>query len=302
MLSILIPVYNFDCVVLVKELQKQCIEINEAFEILVLDDTSTLFKEENRAINKLENCQYIESNIHFGRAKIRNELAKRAKFKNLLFIDSDALVDAESFIRKYIENKDNADVIIGGMKYSKNPPNENALRWYYGTQREFIPAEIRNKTPYKSLISFNLMLKKEVISKYPFDEGTIDVEKSGYGHEDTLLGLKLKNNHVSVLHIDNQLVHDYQETNEGFLKNSLIAVEKYVFNSQFQEEEVVNQIKIFRVFAKLKSLGMVGVLSSIYTNKGDSMKKKLFESNPSIRLFDLYRLSYLANYYKKNRG
>lgn len=302
MLSILIPVYNFDCVVLVKELHNQCMELNISFEILVLDDTSTQHKVENRMINDLENCQYIESTIHFGRAKIRNELGRRAKFENLLFIDSDALVDRPDFIQKYIDNKDKAQAVIGGMKYSENPPKENALRWYYGSQREFIPAETRNKTPYKSLISFNIMLKKSVFGKHPFDEGSIDVEKSGYGHEDTLLGLELKNNNISVLHIDNQLVHDYLETNEGFIANSLIAVEKYVFNPQFQEKEIVEQIKIFRVFEKMKSFRMIGVLSFIFKNFKSLMKKNLFKSNPSIRIFDFYRLSYLAYYYKKNRG
>lgn len=302
MLSILIPVYNFNCIVLVQELHHQCVKTKVAFEILILDDTSTLFKEENRTLNELSHCQYIESNIHFGRAKIRNELGTRAQYENLLFIDSDALVDSPSFIQNYIENKHKADVIIGGMKYSEKPPIKNALRWHYGTQREFMLAEIRNKSPYKSLISFNLMLKKKVFEKFPFDEGTIDIEKSGYGHEDTLLGLKLKVNQVSVLHIDNQLVHDYHETNEGFLKNSLIAVEKYVFNPRFQEKDVVSQIKIFRVFEKIKSMGLVSVFSKIYLKKGVSMKKQLFEPNPSIRIFDLYRLSYLAHYYKKNRG
>ncbi|RYM33550.1 glycosyltransferase [Brumimicrobium glaciale] len=302
MLSILIPVYNFDCVALVKALHSQCMELNIAFEVLVLDDTSTQFKEENRAINEFEHCQYIESNIHYGRAKIRNELGKRAQFENLLFIDSDALVNRPDFIENYTINKDNAQVIIGGMKYSVTPPKENALRWHYGSQREFLPAEIRNKTPYKSLISFNIMLKKSVLDKHPFDEGTIDIEKSGYGHEDTLLGLELKKNNISVLHIDNQLVHDYLETNEGFIANSLTAVEKYVFNPQFQEKEIVEQIKIFRVFEKMRSFRMVGVLSFIYNNFGSLMKSNLFKSNPSIRLFDFYRLSYLANYYKKNRG
>lgn len=302
MLSILIPVYNFNCVVLVKELHRQCMELNQVFEILVLDDTSKLFKEENRVLNELNHCQYIESTIHFGRAKIRNELGKRAQYENLLFIDSDALVDSPGFIQKYIDNKDNAEVVIGGMKYSENPPKENALRWHYGSQREFASADTRNKTPYKSLISFNIMLKKEVFLAHPFDEGSIDVEKSGYGHEDTLLGLQLKGNEISVLHIDNQLVHDYHETNEGFISNSLIAVEKYVINPQFNKKEVVDQIKIFRIFEKIKTLGMVGILSFVFDKFGGKMKKKLLSPNPSIRLFDFYRLSYLANFYKKNRG
>ncbi|PWH86551.1 glycosyltransferase family 2 protein [Brumimicrobium oceani] len=301
MLSILIPVYNFDCVALVKALHEQCIELTINFEVLVLDDTSTKFKEENRCLNALVNCAYIESDIHFGRAKIRNELGRRAKYDHLLFIDSDALVDTRDFIQKYIENKDKAQVVIGGMKYSKTPPKENALRWHYGTEREYQLASIRNLKPYNSLISFNIMLRKEVFLKYPFDEGSIDLNKSEYGHEDTLLGLKFKKNLIKVLHIDNQLVHDYHETNEGFLSNSLIAVEKYVYNPIFQKSEIVEQIKIFRVFEKTKSLGLVGILGLIYERLGKRIKKRLFQPEPPIKLFDLYRLSYLAKIYKKSR-
>ncbi|RFC54774.1 glycosyltransferase family 2 protein [Brumimicrobium aurantiacum] len=300
MLSILIPVYNFNCSQLVKDLQIQCLSAGIEFEILVLDDTSTLFKTENRVINTLEGCSYIESEIHFGRAKIRNELGRIAQYEHLLFIDSDARVDRSDFIQNYIDNCNQAEVIIGGMKYSDQAPKENALRWHYGSQREFSQAKERNKTPYSSLISFNIMFKRSTFKAFPFDEGTIDLEKGGYGHEDTLLGLKLEANQVSVYHIDNQLVHDYQESNEGFLKNSLVAVEKYVYNPTFRKPETVQQIKIFRVFEKIKQLKMIVPLSFCYRLFGKLMKNQLFSSSPSIRLFDFYRLSYLADYYRKN--
>src|SRR5690554_7655582 len=83
------------------------------------------------------------------------------------------------------------------MKYSEHPPKENALRWYYGSKREYLPASVRNHNPYRSLISFNLMIKKAVFDKHPFDEASIEVEKSAYGHEDTLLGLRFKEDRKS---------------------------------------------------------------------------------------------------------
>src|SRR5690554_2506501 len=301
MLSILIPVYNFNCVALVEALHSQCTSEKIPFEILVLDDTSKLLKEENRAINKLDHCQYIESELHYGRAKIRNELGKRARFENLLFIDSDALVDCPDFIQNYLQNTNQADVLIGGMKYSEHPPKENALRWYYGSKREYLPASVRNQNPYRSLISFNLMIKKAVFDKHPFDEASIEVEKSAYGHEDTLLGLRFKEYTISVFHFDYQLVHDYHETNAGFLANSLIAVEKYVNNPQLRTPEVVEQIKMFKAFENVKRYKLLGFLSFVFKNGERSMKKRLFKPNPPLRLFDFYRLSYLAYYDKKNR-
>ncbi|PKR80261.1 glycosyl transferase [Brumimicrobium salinarum] len=301
MLSILIPVYNFDCTALVEALYKQSVDSKIAFEILVLDDTSTLFKQENRTINQLANVSYIESEEHYGRAKIRNELGRRAQYENLLFIDADAQVQRTDFIENYIKHLEKAQVIIGGMAYDRNPPKENALRWYYGTQRENIPATKRNINPYKSLISFNILIKKKVFNKISFEEKAMVISKNEYGHEDTLLGLSFKKQNITVLHIDNQLVHNYSETNEGFLKNSLTAVEKYVSNPHFRNKEVVAQIKIFKVYEKIKKLGLVSIIALMHKTFNNNMKTRLFSSSPSLRLFDFYRLSYLAYYDKKNR-
>lgn len=301
-LSILIPVYNFNCVTLVKELHSQCIQAAIPFEILVLDDTSTQFKSENRALNELEHCQYIESTVHFGRAKIRNVLGEKAQYNNLLFIDADALVDRKDFIQNYLDHLTMADVLIGGVKYSDIPPKENTLRWHYGTCREFKTAKNRNKSSYKSLSSFNILIKKSIFNQHSFDEKSIDTETGYYGHEDTLLGLRLREHEISVMHIDNELIHNGLETDAEFLQKSLVAVEKYVNNIQFQTREVVEQIKIFKVFENVKRYRLIGLLSFIFNRYEDHMKRKLFGLNPSLRLFDFYRLSYLANYYRKSKA
>lgn len=300
MLSILIPVYNLSVVQLVSSLQKQCEQEDIRYEIIALDDTSTQYIEENKSISTLENCQFVIAENHLGRAKVRNKLAELAQGDYLLFIDADASVTSSDFIKNYVNNKDKAQVIIGGMKYSDQPPEKNALRWYYGTEREYILAAIRNKTPYESLISFNFMIKRTVFIQHPFDESSIDTNKNTYGHEDTLLGLQLKEKNISVLHIDNFLVHNYGETDESFLKNSLIAVEKYVSQPTFRKSNVVNSIKIFRVFTTCRKYHLTGALHLFYILFNGAIKKHLFRPNPSLKLFDLYRLCYLAHFYKKN--
>lgn len=47
MLSILIPTYNYNVVPLVLELQKQCLEYKIHFEIIVFDDGSNRYIEDN---------------------------------------------------------------------------------------------------------------------------------------------------------------------------------------------------------------------------------------------------------------
>lgn len=299
MLSILIPVHNFDCANLVSDLHHQCLLTGKDFEILVLDDISTRYLEENRQINEFSYCRYIESKTAYGRAKVRNTLSEKAQYEYLLFIDSDAIIDSTDFIQNYLNNIGKAEVIVGGLKYKPQPPKYNRLRWTYGTKREVKSAAIRNASPYKSISSFNLLVQRDTFLTHCFNEEAIDLKESSYGHEDTLLGLSFKSASIKVLHIDNPLIHDSQETDLVFLENSLIAVDKYVYNQLFRQAEVVSQIKIFRVFEKFKALNLIGLLCFIYAGFGKYIKRNLLSTNPSLWLFDLYRLSHLANTYKE---
>ena len=55
MLSILIPERNYDCRQLVNDLVEQCTAAAVKYEIIVMDDNSSLFVE-NRQINQLPCC------------------------------------------------------------------------------------------------------------------------------------------------------------------------------------------------------------------------------------------------------
>ena len=90
MISICIPVYNFNITSLVNELSNQVNSLNIPCEIIVIDDCSENFKR----INKIE-CEkhtYIELSENIGRARIRNLFLKYAKYEYLLFLDCDSLV------------------------------------------------------------------------------------------------------------------------------------------------------------------------------------------------------------------
>ncbi len=113
MLSILIPVYNYNITLLVSQLQKQAIETFADFEIIVMEDGSDTFLEENKEIEKFENCKYevLEKNI--GRSAIRNRLAEKAKYDHLLFLDCDAEIYTPHFIEKYEYFCNEECVVIG---------------------------------------------------------------------------------------------------------------------------------------------------------------------------------------------
>jgi hypothetical protein len=56
MLSILIPIYNYNAYPLVKELHSQCLKLRLILRYSLPDDFSSKYLQENQEINTLENC------------------------------------------------------------------------------------------------------------------------------------------------------------------------------------------------------------------------------------------------------
>ena len=99
MLSILIPTYNFDVRKLIFDLHEQAEKEKIEFEIIIADDASdNAFRNINKETETLHNVKYIQLNENSGRSKIRNFLAKQAKYNNLLFIDCDMIIENSNFI------------------------------------------------------------------------------------------------------------------------------------------------------------------------------------------------------------
>lgn len=290
MLSILIPERNFDCRKLVQDLSFQCNEAEITHEIIVLDDASSLFLVENRQILNLPYCSFVEVNQNCGAARSRNTLAGMASYPFLLMIDCDAEIPDDYFIDRYLENLGKADVIIGGLMYSsEKPSNDRLLRWYYGMNRECIPPKVRNKNPYQSLLSFQFLTRKEIMLKHPFEETVKD-----YGHEDTILGYEFKRDGISILYIDNPLIHTGLDTNSVFLQKSLQATRKYLNNPIFQNQEIAMSIKLFRVFQKTKKMNLSGFGAKVFMLLRKRMSDNLVGARPNLFIFDCYRLGYLC--------
>lgn len=119
MLSILIPIFNFDVRPLVSDLHGQCEAAGIGYEILCFDDGSTPeFKQKNKEIWKRPNVIYREMPKNLGRSAIRNALGKAARFEYLLFMDCDSRVVSPDFIQKYLDA-----LKLGGN--FKLPPNSS---------------------------------------------------------------------------------------------------------------------------------------------------------------------------------
>src|SRR4030042_667421 len=102
MISICIPVYNFDVTSLVSELSEQVKSLPKPYEVIIIDDCSdNKFKAINR--NVCKSFIYIELEENIGRSKIRNLFLRYAKYGYLLFIDCDSIIESSDFLLKYFE-------------------------------------------------------------------------------------------------------------------------------------------------------------------------------------------------------
>ena len=292
MLSVLIPTYNYNISTLVEEIHSQLIQTNATFEILCLDDHSTKLEtiKQNERINSFSNASYSVLPENIGRSRIRNLLAKKATYDWLLFLDADVIPVEKDFISKYIEAiSSEKEVIYGGILYQKEKPKqENVLRWVYGNEREALSVKQRQEASYLRFLTLSFLIKKNVFQKVKFNE---DIPNAR--HEDTLFANDLKHAEVHLTHIENPVYHLGLDTSEAFIQKSMESVEVLIL---FLKNGLIvhNDILITKVFARVKKFGLNHLLAKIYTWFGKRFEKNLLSNNPSMFIFDLYRLTYLC--------
>jgi glycosyltransferase involved in cell wall biosynthesis len=292
MLSILLPVYNTDCRRLVVDLVDQCRQAGIEYEVLIMDDASTLYRTENREIATLEGCRWIESAVNQKQAKVRNQLASMARFPYLLFLDADLEIRDDRFIARYLEALGMAPVLVGAVIYPhERPAVGQRLRWVYGRRRECQPVAERNLHPWTSLSSQNFLMERGVFERVPFDE-----RFQTYGHEDTVLGYRLKKEGIGVRYIDNPLIHRTADSDGDFLRKSLLAVEKYRSEPFVEDDALVAEVRLFRAYRTLLRWKAVPVVRWLFRRTQPWLRLQLCGKRPNLWVFDAYRLGYLCHY------
>ncbi|MBP8958990.1 MAG: glycosyltransferase family 2 protein [Bacteroidales bacterium] len=298
MISILIPVNNYDIVALVHSMKDGIIKVPEYCEIIIGDDGSSAdFNEKYRKL-ECDRVKLIVSEKNIGRAAIRNRLAQVAAGDYLLFIDADAMIPAgtsEAYLKKWLPYVGKYRVICGGILYRNLPPEnpDLRLRWTYGRHIEQKKASERNKKAHTYFSTFNFMIEKAVITKIRFNE-----EIKQYGHEDTLLGYQLKKAGIEVFHIDNGLLHEGLESNREFLNKTRLGIENLslLYDKVTDKKTFAQSVKILKFYNKLKFLRLTGVFSWIFIHYRERMEKRLDSPKVSLWLFSLYKISMFCVY------
>ena len=295
MLSINIPVFNVEVYNLVLQLIQQARKLNIDFEIRVYDDASDdeEIKVKNRKINDFEEVVYFESEKNLGRSAIRNRMGEDSRFEYLLFIDSDSELCDTEYLNNFSQAKNTNSVICGGTAYkNEKPEKEKILRWIYGNKREAILAETRNSKKGFIITSNNFMIEKSVFEKIHFRD-----EVNAYGHEDTLLGFDLYSNGIEIVHINNPVYHIGLETSEEFLsktRTSLLTL-FYITNELLKnDKEFIRQVFFLNRYQKITSVLPIIFLRLFFHIFNRIIVQNLLSKNPSLFLFDIYKLCYYS--------
>jgi hypothetical protein len=290
MLSVLIPVYNYDIRLLVNTIHNQLRDCDVKFEIICIDDCSEKsYSLINTEINNLSNTSYTISNKNIGRIAIRQALAEQANYEWLLFLDADVMPKMDNFISNYTSLLfPNYDAIYGGFAYKQEQPKDDyMLRWVYGTSNEQVSASKRNQTPYKIVISANFLIKKAIFKRL-----NSQITQRGYGY-DNYFGALLKSNEQKVFHIDNEVYHLGLEPNENYLnkiEQSVDTLLKLESNGDLQQTENT----LYNTYKLLKKLKINHLFSWIYKVYKNRFKKNLLSSKPKVSVLQFYKLSYIC--------
>lgn len=288
MISILIPVKNYDLDELIKSLTSQLEKIEIHWEIIFCEDGSDEdYRDRNRELQGFDVQQYYFK-VNRGRNQTRDFLAHQANGDFCLFLDADKLPLKDDFISSYVSAISTYPdaALFGGYSYSESKPQaEKELRWAYGHQKESRPAKYRNRSPYRSTFSGNMLIPKQTFLN-------ISPKLTSYGYgSDIALGTWLKKANVEVVHLDNPVIHLGLESNETFVNKTKLAVD--TLTELYKSGELAgHEHSLLKAAQKIDTLGFTSFFSLLYKRFHRSMEQKLISGPVSVRRLQIYKLLY----------
>ncbi len=292
LISVCIPIHNYDVVPLAKSIVEEIKGSNIEAELICIDDgSSNEWLDCNKALNDF--CTYEILGENIGRAQVRNRFLKHTKGDYLLYLDDDSMI-TKGFLSKYAEvAKDrNYDVVVGGRIYAARfNDRQHHLRYLYGTRVECRNAEARAKDPYRSFMTNNFMVQRNVLETIPFDERLKE-----YGHEDTLFGYELKKARKKICHIDNPVTNGDVESNEEFLRKSEIAVGTLsdIYDYMNGDEGFCETVRLLHTYNNVRKIGMLPLLLAAFRMSRKCLEGKFIRGRGfCLPEFSFYKLGIL---------
>ena len=286
--SVLIPNYNNVCVELVRVLQQQAEALGISYEILVADDASPEKEKigENEAINALPHCRYIVKETNSGSAATRNFLGAQSQYPWLLFLDCDIAIPDDHFLERYVTD-DHEGVVNGGIAIVDDESLRHNLRYLYEKAAEPAhTAEKRQANRYQEFRSTNFMIERRVFETCRFDER---FTRSGY--EDVLFGKMLKQQRVSVSHIDNPVMMTEFEGNADYVRK----IERSMRTLYAFRDELRGYSRILTFDSGIHVAAARGLIRLWHRLFGGLERRNLCGERPCLKLFNIYRMGYYVS-------
>lgn len=284
MISFLIPIYNWDVRNLVKTISNQIDQVGIPAEVVCLDDHSAeTFKMLNREIQSYAHCTYSELPANVGRSKIRNILALKSQYSNLVFIDGDSSILQEDYVLNYHKAFQQHAFIYGGTIYREEIPDNRdwILRWKYGQKKEALSAKDREIKDHVHFMTNNFGIEKQLWNHHRFDESI-----STYGYEDFVFAKNILNQGIQLFQMDNPVQHDGLDDSKTFLKKTNDALENLL--KLYQDQEI--QTPITNAYRQLKRTMMIKVYAVLFTVFTSAIERNLHSKKPSLWLFNIWKL------------
>jgi glycosyltransferase involved in cell wall biosynthesis len=207
-LSILTPCYRYDVGALIRAFASQTGLNDHDVEFILFDDGSNDAQQNDSHRAAMAALPWpallVTSARNPGRAGARNRLSAHARARHWLMLDADMIPDRDDFVRTWLDEIAAHDpaVTFGGFSVAQAPDAPaTALHKHLTARSDCHPAAVRTRTPASSLATSNLLIRADILSQTPFDEGF-----SGWGWEDVEWALRVSRL-AAIRHIDNQATH-----------------------------------------------------------------------------------------------
>lgn len=281
MISICIPVYNYDVNPIIHQLLQQCELLPEFTEILIYDDASPVNVTLDRA-HPLIGLHRGEENV--GSVGSRAFLAAQASNNWALFIDADVAFPTGLFLKNYLNIINKKTLIYyGGVLYQeKKPKSDEILRWKYGRERE-IRKPLNQEQFYSYFVSCHFMIQRNLALEL------FKIDKIGGYGMDIYLSFYMRNEQIPILYFNNPVIHLGLESNTAYLKKSLEGIET-TFNAE-RRGLIPNDFRpVQRVYLKIKKVRLLTLFMSVLKFYQKRLEKNVLSHRPKLIYLDLLKL------------
>jgi len=291
-LSILIPIYNGDCLDMVEELCHQAASLPGLdYELLAVDDASTdgWQSKGDDLIGSRPHCRFMALEQNIGRARIRNLMASLARNEWLLFLDCDMTIISADFLSRYLDS--DGEVVYGGYKVGEAEPSNLRYRYEKACESQHT-AEERRKRPYQHFHTCNFLVRRDIMLEHPFDS-----QFRQYGYEDVLFGRRLREAGIAISHIDNPTGFYTFEDNAHFVSKTEEGL-----RTLYDKRKQLRGYSQLLTAAEGIHVGAVRMLIRLWHRLfGWLERRNLCGKHPNLKVFKCYKLGYFFTLTKSNK-